>query len=85
MPNHWSNEDKTKVYIQSVIIRYVQRKRKELGLADTFPALAIFDVFKGQTTDDVCQILRKNHILLSVFLLIAQISCSLWIWVLTRN
>lgn len=61
-PNHWSNEDKTKEYIQSVIIPYVQRKRKELGLADTFPALAIFDVFKGQTTDDVFRMLRKNHI-----------------------
>ena len=33
-----------------------------MGLADTFPALAIFDVFKGQTTDDVFQMLRSNHI-----------------------
>ena len=62
IPNHWSNEDKTKEYIQSVIIPYVQRKRKELSLAVTFPALAVFDVFKGQTTDAVFRMLRDNHI-----------------------
>ena len=28
----------------------------------TFPALAIFDVFKGQTTDAVFRMLRDNHI-----------------------
>jgi len=61
-PNHWSNEDKTKEYLQSVIIPYVRRKRQELHLSDAFPALAIFDVFKGQTTDGVYQMLRHNNI-----------------------
>ena len=79
-PNHWSNEDKTKEYIQSVIIPYVQRKRKELSLVVTFPALAIFDVFKGHTTDAVFRMLRDNHIfMLLAFLLIARINFSLWI------
>ena len=65
-PNHWSNEDKTKEYTRSVIIAYVQRKRKELSLADTFSALTIFDVFKGKTTDVVFQMLRDNHIYVTV-------------------
>ena len=45
-PNHWSNEEKMKDYLQLIIIPYVERKRKELKLAADQPALAIFDVFK---------------------------------------
>ena len=50
-PNHWSNEDKMKEYIEFIIIPYVDRKRKELSLPSDQPALAIFDVFKGQQTE----------------------------------
>ena len=60
--NHWSNEEKTKEYIQKVILPYVESKRKELNLPQHFPALAIFDVFKGQTTREVFQLLEDNHI-----------------------
>ena len=48
-PNHWSNEEKTCEYIESVILPYLKQKRKELGLNESFPTLALFDVFKGQT------------------------------------
>lgn len=33
-----------------------------MKVADTFPALVIFDVFKGQTTEAIFQILEANHI-----------------------
>ena len=49
-PNHWSNEEKMKDYLQLIIIPYVERKCKELKLAGDQPALAIFDVFKAQQT-----------------------------------
>ncbi|SMN02226.1 hypothetical protein SPONN_625 [uncultured Candidatus Thioglobus sp.] len=61
-PNHWSNEDTTKEYIKNIILPYVQSKRKELHLPDNFPALAIYDVFKGQMTQKVFDFLEKNHI-----------------------
>lgn len=61
-PNHWSNEEKMKEYLQLIIIPYVQQTRKELGVAENHPALAIFDVFKGQTTDAIYEILEQNNI-----------------------
>ena len=61
-PNHWSNEDVTKDYIQKIIVPYVQYKRKELQLPEDFPALAIYDVFKGQVTKKVFSILEANNI-----------------------
>ena len=45
-PNHWSNEDKMKEYIEFIIIPYVDRKCKELSLPSDQPALAIFDVLR---------------------------------------
>ena len=61
-PNHWSNEDVMKDYIQKIIVPYVQSKRKELQLPEDFPALAIYDVFKGQVTKKVFSILEANNI-----------------------
>ena len=50
-PNHWSNEDKTEEYIHSVFFPYIEKKRAELGLPKDFPAVLLFDAFKGQMTD----------------------------------
>ena len=61
-PNHWSNEDNMKEYIELIIIPYVDRKCKELKLSSDEPALAIFDVFKGQQTEDVTKLLDENNI-----------------------
>ena len=63
-PNYWSNEEKTCEYIdsESVILPYLKQKRKELGLNESFPALALFDVFKGQTTESIYQLLEDNHV-----------------------
>ena len=37
-------------------------KRQELNLAQDYHALCIFDNFKGQLTNDVLQLLERNHI-----------------------
>ncbi len=60
-PNHWSNEDKMKEYIERIIVPYVDHKRKELKVSSDQPALAIFDVFRGQQTD-VLKLLEENNI-----------------------
>ena len=49
-PNHWSNEDTMIQYIEEILIPYLCRRRQELKLPANHPALAIFDVFKGQCT-----------------------------------
>ena len=61
-PNHWCNEDTVVQYIEKILIPYVTDKKKELGLPTTYPALTIFDEFKGQTTDRVLSILENNNI-----------------------
>ena len=61
-PNHWSNEDKTKEYINNIVIPYIQRKRKELKLSPSHPALAIYDEFKGQLTPGIFSLLEANQV-----------------------
>ena len=60
--NHWSNEEKTKEYIELIILPYIEMKQKELDLPTTFPALALFDAFKGQTTESVYKLMESNAI-----------------------
>lgn len=55
-----------KVYITEVIVPYVVRKREQLKLASDQPAMAIFDVFKGQIIEDIAKLLEDNNILLVV-------------------
>ena len=40
----------------------MDRKRKELKLSSDQPALIIFDVFKGQQTEDITKLLEENNI-----------------------
>jgi len=56
-PNHWSNEQKTKEYIEKIILSYVSESYKEHGKA----TLVIFDEFKVQVTDDVYNMLESNN------------------------
>ena len=61
-PNRWANEQTTKAYIEEIILPYVNEKRRQLHLEDDHPALVIFDVFKGQCTEEVLKMLNDNHI-----------------------
>ena len=60
--NHWSNEDTMKEYIEQIILPYVAEKRKNLKLADKYPALLIFDNFKAQCTPAILTLLDLNNI-----------------------
>ena len=51
-----------KTYIEEIIIPHVKQKREQLHLEDDHPALAIFDVFKGQCTEEVLKMLEDNNI-----------------------
>ena len=61
-PNHWSNEASMIQYLQKIIIPFLKSKREELGLPASQPALAIFDLFKGQQTDHFKEVLHTNNI-----------------------
>ena len=65
MPNHWSKRRQDQ---RIHTVSHLQRKRKSY----TFPVLAIFNVFYWWCWGRII-------FLLSLFLLIARISCSLWI------
>ena len=60
--NHWSNEDSMIEYIQEIVIPYCRLKRKELKLPANYPALVLFDMFKGQCTEAVWSLLERNDI-----------------------
>ena len=59
--NHWSNEQKTKEYICKIVVPCVKEKRKAHGKPNQ-TALAIFDEFKGQVTDNVYNLLDNHNI-----------------------
>ena len=61
-PNHWCNESTMISYVQLIIVPYVQETRKNLGLPDSQSALVILDEFKGQTTEQVLNLLKQNNI-----------------------
>ena len=61
--NHWSNEITMKRYIEKVIVPFVTEKRQKLKMDLTSPAAAIFDNFRGQTTESILSLLRSHNII----------------------
>ena len=49
--------------LNDIIIPYVVTEREKLGLNEVQAALLIMDVFKGQMTDKVLNVLANNNIL----------------------
>ena len=50
--------------LENIITPYVEQQHVSLNLAFDHPALIIMDVFKGQMTCAVRELLNENHILL---------------------
>ena len=50
-------------YVKRIIVPYIAQMRQELKLSDDHPALVLFDVFKGQCTDEIFKLLEINNIL----------------------
>lgn len=59
--NHWSNEVTMIQYIQGIIVPYVEGVRQMLGKNEQ-AALAIFDNFRGQLTENVVEELEHHNI-----------------------
>ena len=63
-PKHYSNTVESIKLIEEIIVPYVEKERASLKLSDKEPALLIMDVFRGQMTEDVLNVLKENNILL---------------------
>ena len=60
--NHWSKESTMLTYIRDIIVPFVDRVGEDLGTDDSQAALALFDHFKGQLTDNVTAALEEHNI-----------------------
>ena len=56
---HYSNEMESLKFLKEITLPYVKTEREMLGL-ETQPALLIYDVFRGQTTDKFLVVLKDN-------------------------
>ena len=61
--NRWSNEESMKRYIEKIIVPFVTQKRKALELKVSYPAVTVFDGFRGQTTNDIHTLLKDHSII----------------------
>ena len=61
---HCSNEREALNMLENVIILYVEKQRVLLNLDFDHPAHLIMNVFKGQMTCTVRELLNENHTLL---------------------
>ena len=61
-PKHFSNEEESLKLMEEIIIPYYRNERRRLGLETEHPGLLIMDVFKGQTTSAVRDLLKENNI-----------------------
>ena len=59
---HYSNETESLKFLKEIILPYVKTEGESLGL-ETQPALLIYDVFRGQTTDKFLNVVKDNNIL----------------------
>lgn len=60
-PSHWSNEECAIRFIEKIILPYVITTRERLN-DPSQTAMVIFDVFKGQTTAAVFNLLEESNI-----------------------
>ena len=60
--SHYSNETESIKFLEEIILPYIRQERERLG-CENQKALLIFDVFRGQTTNRVVELLEENHIL----------------------
>ena len=59
---HYSNEKESLKMLEHKIIPYVKKQRQKLSLDPHYPAQLIMDVFKGQMTKQVKDLLNENNI-----------------------
>ena len=77
-PNHWANEDTTKLYIEKIIFPYLRKKREEMKLSSEHPTILRFDNFKAQCTETILKYLDSNNVNVVLILL----NCTNWLQLL---
>ena len=60
--NHWCNEETMKLYIADVILTYLRRMKQRLDLSPNYPALLLFDNFKGRCTESLLESLDAGNV-----------------------
>ena len=60
--NNYSNQKKSLKMLEHIIIPYVKKQLQNISLDPQYPALLIMDVFKGQMTKQVKDLLNENNI-----------------------
>ena len=58
--NHWSNEEKVIEHLEKIVFPFVVKKREELKLPENQKTILIFDVFKGQKTERVQEVITES-------------------------
>ena len=61
-PTHYSNATESIKLIEEIIVPYLKEERKKLGLEISHKGLLIMDVFTGQMTTEVLDVITKNNI-----------------------
>ena len=61
-PNDWSTQEMLKDYFNHVLFSYIDRIRASYDKGDDYPALAIFDSFKGQITEDILHLFEDHNV-----------------------
>ena len=61
---HYSSTEESIKVIEQIIMPYLKREREKLDLPADYSALLIMDVFKGQMTPPVLELLKESNILL---------------------
>ena len=59
--NHWANKEIVMSLLKKIVFPLVNEKGESLSLSKDAKALLIFDVFKGQTTPAVNDLLKDNN------------------------
>ena len=62
---HFSNTTESIKLLKEIIIPYVKKEREAKGLGEDQKALVVMDVFTGQMTSEVRDVLRENNILVT--------------------
>ena len=60
-PNHSNCEKSAIEHLEKVVFPYLSKKRKRLKMPKNQKALLTFDVFKGQTTQQVKDVILANN------------------------